>query len=147
MERSPDKGLYNRTVPVALAEEVKEGPAQILTVVEGQKVERYNIEIVHVVHQKYPATKGMIIKITDPRLLKSTGGIVQGMSGSPILQNGKLIGAVTHVFVNDPTSGYGTLIEWMLQDAGYYRWRVSKRPVLFLSLKEKYGCALNQKQE
>lgn len=118
MEQLPDKGLYDRTVPVALAEEVKEGPAQILTVVEGQKVERYNIEIVHVVHQKYPATKGMILKINDPRLLKKTGGIVQGMSGSPILQNGKLVGAVTHVFVNDPTSGYGTLIEWMLQDAG-----------------------------
>jgi stage IV sporulation protein B len=60
----------------------------------------------------------MILKINDPRLLKKTGGIVQGMSGSPILQNGKLVGAVTHVFVNDPTSGYGTLIEWMLQDAG-----------------------------
>ena len=60
----------------------------------------------------------MVIKITDPRLLDKTGGIVQGMSGSPIIQNGKLIGAVTHVFVNDPTSGYGCFIEWMLQDAG-----------------------------
>jgi stage IV sporulation protein B len=148
MERSPDKGLYNRTVPVALAEEVKEGPAQILTVVEGQKVERYNIEIVHVVHQKYPATKGMIIKITDPRLLKSTGGIVQGMSGSPILQNGKLIGAVTHVFVNDPTSGYGTLIEWMLQDAGVLQAAgLQETRFSFLSLKEKYGRTLSQKQE
>ncbi len=60
----------------------------------------------------------MVIQITDPRLLELTGGIVQGMSGSPIIQNGKIIGAVTHVFVNDPTSGYGVHIEWMLEDAG-----------------------------
>ncbi len=60
----------------------------------------------------------MVIKITDPKLLERTGGIVQGMSGSPIIQNGKLVGAVTHVFVNDPSSGYGCFIEWMLQDAG-----------------------------
>ena len=59
-----------------------------------------------------------MIKVTDPILLEKTGGIVQGMSGSPIIQNGKLVGAVTHVFVNDPTSGYGCYIEWMLQDAG-----------------------------
>lgn len=118
MKKNPDEGLYKETVPVALAEEVKEGHAEILTVVEGQKVERYDIEIVHLIHQKYPATKGMIIKVTDPRLLKKTGGIVQGMSGSPIMQNGKMVGAVTHVFVNDPASGYGTYIEWMLRDAG-----------------------------
>ncbi|GGE10482.1 SpoIVB peptidase [Marinithermofilum abyssi] len=117
MDRHPGGGMYQKSVPVALAEEVKEGPAQILTVVEGQKVEKYDIEIVHLIRQKYPATKGLIIKVTDPRLLKKTGGIVQGMSGSPILQNGKLAGAVTHVFVNDPSSGYGTYIEWMLQDA------------------------------
>ncbi|GAK06550.1 stage IV sporulation protein B [Geomicrobium sp. JCM 19038] len=60
----------------------------------------------------------MIIRITDEELLERTGGIVQGMSGSPIIQNGKLIGAVTHVFVNDSTSGYGSHIEWMLQEAG-----------------------------
>ena len=60
----------------------------------------------------------MIIKVTDEELLKKTGGIVQGMSGSPIIQDGKLVGAVTHVFVNDPTSGYGVHIEWMLHEAG-----------------------------
>ncbi len=60
----------------------------------------------------------MVIKVKDPRLIEATGGIVQGMSGSPIIQDGKLVGAVTHVFVNDPTSGYGCFIEWMLQDAG-----------------------------
>ncbi|PWW05641.1 stage IV sporulation protein B [Paenibacillus cellulosilyticus] len=118
MTDQPDHGYDNRRVPVAFAEEVKEGPAEIWTVIDGQKVERFHIEIVHVTKQSVPATKGMVIRITDKRLLERTGGIVQGMSGSPILQNGKLVGAVTHVFVNDPTSGYGCFIEWMLQDAG-----------------------------
>lgn len=114
----PEHGFSKDAIPVAFSEEVKEGPAQIYTVVNGQKVEKFNIEITHVMRQDYPATKGMVIKITDPNLIEKTGGIVQGMSGSPIIQNGKLIGAVTHVFVNDPTSGYGCFIEWMLQDAG-----------------------------
>jgi stage IV sporulation protein B len=118
MKKLPDHGVEQTAIPVAFSEEVKEGPAQIYTVVDGQKVEKYDIEIAHVTRQDFPATKGMVIKITDPRLLEKTGGIVQGMSGSPIIQNGKLIGAVTHVFVNDPTSGYGCFIEWMLQDAG-----------------------------
>jgi stage IV sporulation protein B len=118
MYAPPEHGVQNEPIPVAFAEEVKEGPAQIYTVVNGQKVESFNIEIVHVMKQQFPATKGMVIKVTDPRLIEKTGGIVQGMSGSPIVQNGKMIGAVTHVFVNDPTSGYGCFIEWMLQDAG-----------------------------
>ncbi|CAG7612311.1 SpoIVB peptidase [Paenibacillus solanacearum] len=118
MFNAPDHALINKALPVAFAEDVKEGPAQIYTVVNGQKVEKFDIEVVHVAKQDYPATKGMVIKITDPRLLDKTGGIVQGMSGSPIVQNDKVIGAVTHVFVNDPTSGYGCFIEWMLQDAG-----------------------------
>jgi stage IV sporulation protein B len=118
MNAAPEHGLHKEAIPVAFAEEVKEGPAYIYTVVSGQKVEKFDIEVVHVTKQDFPATKGMVIKITDPRLLEKTGGIVQGMSGSPIIQNGKVIGAVTHVFVNDPTSGYGCFIEWMLQDAG-----------------------------
>lgn len=118
MYGAPAHGLMNEAIPVAYADEIKEGKAHILTVVEGQKVERFEIEIVHVAQQSSAATKGMVIKITDNRLLESTGGIVQGMSGSPIIQSGKLVGAVTHVFVNDPTSGYGCFIEWMLQDAG-----------------------------
>lgn len=118
MKSTPTHGYSNKPIPVAFAEEVKEGPAEILTVIGGQKVEKFQIEIVHVTKQTSPATKGMVIKITDKRLIDHTGGIVQGMSGSPILQNGKLVGAVTHVFVNDPTSGYGCFIEWMLQDAG-----------------------------
>lgn len=118
MFSAPDHSLANEAIPVAFAEEVKEGPAHIYTVVAGQKVEKFDIEVTHVSRQEFPATKGMVIKITDPRLIEKTGGIVQGMSGSPIIQNGKMIGAVTHVFVNDPTSGYGCFIEWMLQDAG-----------------------------
>lgn len=111
-------GIIDEPIPIGLSEEVEKGPAQILTVVEGKKVEKFDIEVVDMVEQKFPATKGLVIKVTDERLLEKTGGIVQGMSGSPIIQNGKLIGAVTHVFVNDPTSGYGCFIEWMLQDAG-----------------------------
>lgn len=118
MNEAPTHSFSGKSLPVSFAEDVKEGPAQILTVVGGQKVERFNIEIVHVSKQPTPATKGMVIKITDKRLLSKTGGIVQGMSGSPIIQDGKLVGAVTHVFVNDPSSGYGCFIEWMLQDAG-----------------------------
>ncbi|RLQ98286.1 SpoIVB peptidase [Falsibacillus albus] len=113
-----DNGLLEKPMPIALSNQVKEGPAQILTVVDGDQVEKYDIEIVSTIPQKFPATKGMVIKVTDPKLLAKTGGIVQGMSGSPIIQDGKLIGAVTHVFVNDPTSGYGVHIEWMLHEAG-----------------------------
>ncbi len=118
MQQNPNYAYSNKAIPVAFADEVEEGPAHILTVVNGQKVEKFDIEIVHTAKQMKPATKGMIIKVTDPKLLKQTGGIVQGMSGSPIIQNGKLVGAVTHVFVNDTTSGYGCYMEWMLRDAG-----------------------------
>ncbi|MBO2945102.1 SpoIVB peptidase [Paenibacillus sp. F411] len=118
MKDKPEHSLYPEPIPVGLSGEVRVGPAEILTVVEGQQVERFNVEIIHVSKQDAPATKGMVLRITDPRLIKKTGGIVQGMSGSPIVQNGKLIGAVTHVFVNDPKSGYGCFIEWMLQDSG-----------------------------
>ncbi|MBY9081511.1 SpoIVB peptidase [Paenibacillus sp. HN-1] len=118
MGSNPAHSLYREPIPVAMSREVKEGPAQILTVVEGQRVERFDVNIIHVARQDEPATKGMVLRITDPRLIDKTGGIVQGMSGSPIVQNGKLVGAVTHVFVNDPKSGYGCFIEWMLKDSG-----------------------------
>lgn len=118
MVANPEHSLFKEPIPIGFNEEVQEGPAEMLTVVNGQQVERFKIEIMHVTRQSSPATKGMVIKITDPRLLQQTGGIVQGMSGSPIIQNNKLIGAVTHVFVNNPSSGYGCFIEWMLQDAG-----------------------------
>lgn len=118
MSRNPEHSLYKEPIPVAMSHEVKEGPAQILTVVDGQRVEKFDVQIIHVAHQRSPETKGMVLRITDPRLIEKTGGIVQGMSGSPIVQDGRLIGAVTHVFVNDPKSGYGCFIEWMLRDSG-----------------------------
>ena len=110
--------IYDEKMPITLSTHVKEGPAKILTVVEGETVEQFDIEIVSSIPQKEPATKGMIIKVTDPKLIEATGGIVQGMSGSPIIQDGKLVGAVTHVFVNDPTSGYGCHISgcWKKQE-------------------------------
>ncbi|RBW70617.1 SpoIVB peptidase [Bacillus taeanensis] len=113
-----ENNILDKDLPIALSHEVKEGPAKILTVVEGNKVETFDVEVVSSVPQKFPATKGLVIKVTDPKLLEKTGGIVQGMSGSPIIQDEKVIGAVTHVFVNDPTSGYGVHIEWMLNEAG-----------------------------
>jgi stage IV sporulation protein B len=118
LKENISNGILDKAMPIALSNEVKKGPAKILTVVDNNKVEEFDVEVVSTVPQKFPATKGMVIKITDEQLLEKTGGIVQGMSGSPIIQNGKIIGAVTHVFVNDPTSGYGVHIEWMLTEAG-----------------------------
>lgn len=126
MADTPEHSVYSSPIPVAWAEEVKEGPAEILTVVDGQSVQRFKARIMHVSRQNVPATKGLVIRIVDPRLIEKTGGIVQGMSGSPIIQDGKLIGAVTHVFVNDPQSGYGCFIEWMLKDAGIVQHEQSK---------------------
>lgn len=93
---------------------VKPGKASIYTSLNGGQPQEYEIEIVKTAYQSRPADRSMVIKITDKNLLAATGGIVQGMSGSPILQNGKLCGAVTHVFVNDPTRGYGLYTDWML---------------------------------
>lgn len=104
-------------VPIALSYQVKEGPAKILTTIDGNKVEEFDIEIQKINKQNTPNSKSMLIRVTDQRLLDITGGIVQGMSGSPIIQDGRLVGAVTHVLVNDPTRGYGIFIEWMLDEA------------------------------
>lgn len=103
-----------KPVYIGFKEEVVEGKAHILTTLDNNKVEKYEIEIIKVELQDKPGQKSMIVRITDEKLLNKTGGIVQGMSGSPILQNDRLIGAITHVFVNDPTKGYGLYIEWML---------------------------------
>src|SRR5699024_1658547 len=118
LDHSLQYGYYDQPMSIALSHAVKEGPAKVLTVVDGEQVEEFDVEIVSSIPQKSPATKGMVVKITDAKLLEKTGGIVQGMSGSPIIQDDKIIGAVTHVFVNDPTSGYGVHIEWMLEEAG-----------------------------
>ncbi|WP_413074293.1 MULTISPECIES: SpoIVB peptidase [unclassified Shouchella] len=111
---------FDQPMPISTSAEVKKGPAKILTVVDGEEVEQFDIEIVSNTPQDRPATKGMVIKVTDERLLDKTGGIVQGMSGSPIIQGDKIVGAVTHVFVNDPTSGYGCHISWMLEESGIH---------------------------
>ena len=108
-----------KPIPIGFKEEVKEGKAYILATIEGNNVEKFEIEILKAQSQQFPSQKSMIIKVKDKRLLQKTGGIVQGMSGSPIIQDGKLIGAITHVFVNDPTKGYGIYIEWMLDQAKF----------------------------
>jgi len=110
--------FYSEPLPIALADQVTIGPAEMLTVLDGEKIEKYKVEIKRILTQAVPDSKGLVIEVTDPRLLKRTGGIIQGMSGSPLIQNGKIIGAVTHVFINDPTRGYGCLIEWMLMESG-----------------------------
>lgn len=107
--------ISRRMYPIALKSSIKEGPAVILSNIDGKSVEEYEIEILKVSRQNYDGSKGMVIKITDKRLLDATGGIVQGMSGSPIIQDGRIIGAVTHVLVNDPARGYGIFIENMLK--------------------------------
>lgn len=115
--RRPGNGFVGEPMPVALAHEVQPGDAQLLTVVEGQKVEPFQLRIAQVFPHRRQDGRGLVIQITDERLLERTRGIVQGMSGSPIIQDGKLVGAITHVFVNDPTRGYGILAEWMVYEA------------------------------
>lgn len=110
--------LYKTPLPVALADQVKLGPAEMLTVLDGEKIEKFAVEVKRILPQTLPDSKGLIIEVVDPRLLSRTGGIIQGMSGSPLIQNGRVIGAITHVFINDPTRGYGCLIEWMLMESG-----------------------------
>ena len=105
-------------MPVALAHEIELGPATIRTVLDGQRVEEFEIQITGISRQAKPHDKGLQLRVTDRRLLAATNGIVQGMSGSPIIQNGRIVGAVTHVFVNDPHRGYGILAEWMAYEAG-----------------------------
>ncbi len=111
----PNSNIQGKSYPIGVMCQVKEGDATILSTVDKETKE-YKIKIL----RSMPfgsATKGMMIEITDPLLLEKTGGIIQGMSGSPIIQNGKLVGAVTHVLVNDPTRGYGIFIENMLSEA------------------------------
>lgn len=92
---------------------VKPGKAQIRCCVDGENIKMYDIEIIKTNYQNYSNDKSMVIRVTDQDLINKTGGIVQGMSGSPIIQNGRLVGAVTHVFVNDPTKGFGVYLDWM----------------------------------
>lgn len=101
-------------LPVAGFSELKTGPATILSNVSGTEVKEYSVEIIRIYTGAESVGRSMMISVKDPALIAQTGGIVQGMSGSPILQNGKIVGAVTHVLINDPTRGYGISIENML---------------------------------
>lgn len=115
-------GVYGRlmnqpvdaqTIPMAQCQEVRQGPVKILTTVSGQNPQLFDACIEKLSLSQDEPTKNMVLRITDPDLLELSGGIVQGMSGSPIIQDGMLVGAVTHVFVNDPTRGYGIFAENM----------------------------------
>ena len=114
MTEPPAHPLYPDGLPIGRKDAVHPGPATILCTVDAGGMREYDVEIVEVNRQSAPAQRSMVLRVTDEDLLEKTGGIVQGMSGSPIIQDGRLIGAVTHVFVNDPTMGYGLYIEWML---------------------------------
>lgn len=107
--------IGSKPLEIGLKQEVKKGKAQILCTIEN-KIEAFDIEIISLDVSNINHSKGIVLRITDPRLLNMTGGIVQGMSGSPIIQNNKIIGAVTHVFIQDSTKGYGTFIENMVNN-------------------------------
>lgn len=125
LEQNTERGLFGhaagsalegQAVPLAAREEVRTGPAEIWCSIDGDETQRYAVEI-EAVRLDTDHCRDLRLVVTDPRLLEKTGGIVQGMSGSPILQNGKLVGAVTHVLVRDPARGYGILIGHMLEGA------------------------------
>ncbi len=117
--RLTENAYYDHLEPMPLATlaEVQTGACEILSNVAGEQVQAYDAEIIKVFQAGDPMEGSLMLHVTDPQLLAQTGGIVQGMSGSPIIQNDKFIGAVTHVFVNDPTKGYGVFIENMLEMA------------------------------
>lgn len=107
----------SKEMEVALREEIQPGKAKILCSLDNQKVEEYEIEIQKIYKENNYDNKSMQIKVTDPRLIEKTGGIIQGMSGSPIIQNNKFVGAVTHVLVNNPQEGYAVFGDIMLKQA------------------------------
>ena len=125
LSRNGQNGLYGTltalpspavSMPVARRQQVREGKAQILATLDGTQPRYYDVEVEQV---RYGGTaaRNMVVRITDPQLLNLTGGIVQGMSGSPLIQDGKLVGAITHVFINDPQRGYAIFAEDMLSTA------------------------------
>ena len=115
MDSGVNNGLDLKPLAIGLKQEIRKGKAKIRCTVQD-KIEDFDIQIVSLDLNNTNNSKGIVLKITDPRLLKMTGGIVQGMSGSPIIQNNKIIGAVTHVFIQDSTKGYGTFIENMVNN-------------------------------
>ena len=112
-----NKNMRSDKMKVGFRDEIQLGKASIITTIDENGPKEYEIEIVKLLEQDEPGPKSMVIKVVDEELLEKTGGIVQGMSGSPIIQNNKIIGAVTHVLINKPDVGYGIYIDWMLQDA------------------------------
>ena len=125
LEKNTQQGVFGNIdhplagTPLETAEpgQVHTGSATIRSTVDNEGIQEYSVKILKIYPQSRSGGRNMLIKVTDQRLLETTGGIVQGMSGSPIIQDGKLIGAVTHVLVNDPTTGYGIFIENMLDAA------------------------------
>lgn len=128
LEKNTNQGIFGeltdmslikdlKAYPVATKSQIVTGPAKVITNVEGNKTETFDIEIVKILKDGDETHRDMMIKIADPRLIDKTGGIVQGMSGSPIVQNDKIIGAVTHVLINNPEKGYGIFVENMLEQA------------------------------
>ena len=123
--RNTPQGVFGKThiswpgeaIPVASCADIHAGEATIRCTVSGSGVREYSVEILKIYPEDRADNRNLLLKVTDPALLSATGGIIQGMSGSPIIQDGKLIGAVTHVLVNDPTMGYGIFIENMLDAA------------------------------
>ncbi len=129
IEKNTDSGVYGvitdetmfegrETYEIASKNEIRKGKAQIISNVSGDETEMYDIEIIRLYENTDGDLKDMMIEVKEQRLIDKTGGIVQGMSGSPIIQNGKLVGAVTHVLINNPKQGYGISIENMLEAAG-----------------------------
>ena len=125
LHKNTGRGLFGtshtppvgQALEVATRDQIHTGPATILSTVAEESVREYSVEILKIYPNTKTGDRNMLLKVTDPTLLEATGGIVQGMSGSPIIQDGKLVGAVTHVLVNDPTRGYGIYIENMLEAA------------------------------
>ncbi len=115
LDDMPENLLYPQGLRAGARSAVHTGTASIIATVDADGPQEYAVEIVRCFAQSEPSQKGMILRVTDERLLEKTGGIVQGMSGSPILQDGRIIGAVTHVYLSDATQGYGMYIEWMLE--------------------------------
>lgn len=106
---------FAKPYPVASAQQVKKGKASLVSAVQNGEPKEYEIEITHISYNENNSQKNMVIKITDPELKELTGGIVQGMSGSPIVQDGRLVGALTHVIVNNPEKGYAVFAQTMLE--------------------------------
>ena len=126
IDKNTDEGIFGRlnrdklesdkAISVAERDEVHEGDASVMCNVEGDDVCEYSVSIIKI-NDDENSSKGMIVKVTDPRLIEKTGGIVQGMSGSPLIQDGKFVGAITHVFVNNPTRGYAVFMDKMTSAA------------------------------